>query len=213
MFSLVLFQLLLLTNVAEAHQPVLVAPDTVGDVISIDRPEVSWAYYGELQGFPHTYEIRSEESFLLYTQILEPDIDGAMNNHDVIVVRERDNGRGVEEVVRFYAKDTDWQSFHEPFGNDAYLAGGEYEAEVEPGVYRIEVSTPRNEGKYVLSVGKIEDFSDVSYFETVKRIYQVKLFFEKPGIAVVLSPFVYVPLIIILLIMGIFYYFYRRRHA
>ena len=213
MRTLCLFALLFLPLFASAHQPVLLSSSDQLEIFTIADPTLSQAFYGELSGWPHTYEIRATEPFLLYTQILEPDIDSAAKNHHLIVIKERANGRGVEEVVRLPAKDADWESFYEPFGSDTYLAGGEYEAEVEPGVYRIEVSTPRNEGKYVLSVGKIEDFSDLGYFETVKRIYQVKLFFEKPGIAVVLSPFVYVPLIVILLVGGGGYYLYRRRYA
>lgn len=195
-----------------AHLPAVVDPQNVDDVIVVEQPEISFAYYGELKGFPHTYEINATDTFTLYTQILEPDYNEPLKNHSVIIVRQRDNGRGVEEVMRLPAADGPWEPWFEPFGGDRYLLGPEYEALLGPGVYRIEVSTPSNSGKYALAIGKIEDFSDLGYFGTIARIYEVKRFLGKSPLAIFETPFVYVPtILVILLVLGI--YWYRKRHA
>ena len=204
-FALVIL-LFTFAHTANAHVPVMVVPERVIDVQQIEDPEISRAYYGELTGFPHTFEITATKPFVLYAQVLEPDIDGVENNHSGIIIKERENGRGVEEVARLRSREASWESFYEPFGADRYLKGGQFEKEVAAGVYRIEVSTPVNKGKYVLSVGKIEDFSDVGYFETVANIYKVKQFFGKSPISMLVSPFIYIPLIVI----GLAGFFGRR---
>lgn len=210
---LVLSFLFLFAQTTLAHQPTVVSPQSVDEVIAIEDPNLSQAFYGELKNFPHTYEIRSDESFLLYVQILEPDSDKdkASNIHSGLIVRERDTGRGVEEVIRLPASASTWEAFYEPFGGDSYLAGPEFEKEVTAGVYRIEVSTSENSGKYVLSVGKIEDFSNIGYFESIKHIYEVKRFLGKSPFAILQTPFVYVPALIILLIAG-FIIWYRKKY-
>lgn len=213
MRRILLLCILVLPIFVWAHQPAIVSPTSPDDLIAISKPEVSFAYYGELTGFPHTYVINSTSTFNLYVQILEPDIESAEMNHEVIIVKNRGRDRGVEEVARLKAKDADWESFYEPFGGDSYLAGGEFEAEVEPGVYRIEVSNGLNQGKYSLSVGRTEDFSGVGYFETVAKIYQVKRFFEKPPIAMLQSPFVAVPTAVLVVIGLIVYWYRKRRYA
>lgn len=199
--------------VVHAHLPVVVSPQHVDDVVQVERPEVSWAYYGELTGFPHTYEIQTEEPIKLYTHILEPDIEGVTENHSGIIVRARENGRGVEEVARLHPEDADWESFYEFAGGDRYLSGPEFEQDVVPGTYRIEVSTPSNEGKYVLVIGHIEDFSGVGYFETVSRIYEVKQFFGKSIFSMLLSPFVFIPLIVIVLFSILGRWIYKRKYG
>lgn len=195
-----------------AHTPFLVTQTSLHDITRIDEPENSRAFYGELTGFPHTYEIRAEKPFHLFTQVLVPDIDSSKNNISGIIIREVEGSGQVKEVARLLAKDALWDSFYEPFGGDSYRNGGTFEKDVGPGVYRIEVSTPDNLEKYVLAVGKIEGKGDIGYFETIQRIAEVKVFFGKSKLLVVQSPFVYVPLCILTLILvGFAIWFYRRR--
>jgi hypothetical protein len=78
------------------------------------------------------------------------------------------------------------------------------------GTYRIEVSTPDNIGKYVLVTGFLEDQSEIGFFETMRRIAAVKEFFEKPSVAVLQSPFYFVPLLIVIGLCGGLWYWRRR---
>ena len=190
-----------------AHIPSLVSQSSLLDITQIEDPEVSRAYYGELNNFPHTYEIRSSEPFNLFVEITVPDIKTAKNNVSGIIVKELPRG-GVEEIARLEAKTASWESFFEPFGGDSYRRGSQFEGEVEPGVYRIEVHTPDNLEKYVLVVGKTERFGDGGIINFYKKLVGIKVFFDKSPLRVVESPFVYVPLSVIL-ILG--FLWFRKR--
>ena len=194
----------------DAHIPLVVEQKTLHDIVTIDEPEVSQAFYGAMQDFPHTYEIRAQEPFHLFVQVLVPDISSSKNIVSGIIIKEKAGSGRVEEVARLLAKDAAWESFFEPWGGDSYRSGGTFEKDVPAGVYRIEVSTPNNQEKYVLVVGKKETFGTIGYFETIGRISDVKVFFGKSRILIIESPLVYIPLSIILL--GVFMYWYFKRH-
>jgi hypothetical protein len=192
-----------------AHVPVLVEQTSLHDVYVIDDPTLSQAFYGTQNGFPHTYEIRTKEPFLLRAEVLIPDIDHATENVTGIIIKETGRQGRVEEVARMLATDATWESFYEFWGGDSYRRGGVFEREVPAGVYRIEVSTPDNESPYVLVVGTREEWGDLGYFDIVGRIADVKVFFGKSKLRVIESPLVYIPLLIMACIGGV--YWYRRR--
>ncbi len=196
-------------NVVLAHVPTVVLQTSLHDVYSIDDPTLSQAFYGTQSGFPHTYEIRVKEPFLLRAEVLIPDTDKATENVTGIIIKETGRQGRVEEVARMLAKDASWESFYEFWGGDTYRRGGVFEREVEPGVYRIEVSTPDNESPYVLVVGTREEWGGVGYFEMVGRIADVKEFFGKSKFRIIESPLVYIPLFIVTL--AVLFFIYRRR--
>ena len=132
-----------------AHQPNLVGIRTH---TTVQDPEVSKAYYGELAGKPAVYEIRCDSSFSLYVNLLVPDISGARTDFSADIYHE-----GLL-LTRLDGSDYHWTTFYEPFGNDTYRQGPEYRSRVGPGVYRIEVSNNQNQGKYVLAIGELEKF-------------------------------------------------------
>ncbi len=188
-----------------AHVPVIVTQDSLHDIKQVSAPEASQAFYGSLSGFPHTYEIRTKEPFTLHVEVLIPDIESADTIVSGIIIKETGNRGRVEEVARLLARDASWETFYEPWGGDRYRRGGSFEREVEPGVYRIEVSTPDNLSPYVLVIGKEEGILDVGYFETLRRLIEVKHFYGKSAFRIVESPLVYVPLLIIALAIGLFF--------
>lgn len=196
-----------------AHTPFLVTQQSLHDITSITEPEHSRAFYGELTGFPHTYEIRAEKPFHLFAQILVPDIDSSKNNVSGIIIREVEGSGRVTEVARFLAKDAKWDTVYEPFGGDSYRNGGVFEQDVDRGVYRIEVSTPDNVEKYVLVVGVVEGQDDVGYFETIRRIAEIKTYFGKSKLLTIQSPLVYVPLLILLGMGLLGVWFYKRKKS
>lgn len=205
------FIALLVPVLTWAHKPFVVEPASSDDYVVVEDPTISSAYYGELTGYAHTYLIASTEPLLLETEILVPDIDGIETNRSGLIVRKREDGRGVEEVARLYPDESSWESYYEPFGGDSYRQGPTFSAEIPPGEYLVEVSTPVNEGKYVLVFGSIEDFSDLSFLELLGRIYEVKKFFDKPTIAVLQSPFYLVPTVVLLVVAFVAWRFIKRR--
>jgi hypothetical protein len=102
---------------------------------------------------------------------------------------------------------------YEPWGGDAYRRSGIYHETIEPGTYRIELSTPDNLSPYVLVVGTDHDRLDVSYFEMVKRVSAVKAFYGKSSLAMIVSPYLYVPLVVLLFALGTFYWYRRCRRG
>ncbi len=181
----------------EAHTPVLVETTDDEVVAVVEIPEISRAYYGELMGAPHTFEVVSHKPFTLFTQILVPNIDGVEDAISGIIIKLPENEGNVTEVARLQKGGVAWESEYEFFGGDSYRKGPFFEDELEAGTYRIEVNTPVNEGKYVLVIGN-KEVREIGYIESVRRIAKVKTFFNKSELMVVQSPFVYVPLIIFL---------------
>jgi hypothetical protein len=193
---------------ASAHVPVLVEQTSLRDIDNITDPTLSQAFYGKLEGYPHTYEIRAKEPFTLHVEVLIPDIESATENVSGIIIKEVGRQGRVTEVSRLLAQDATWESFYEPWGGDSYRKGGVYDASVESGVYRIEISTPDNTAPYVLIIGTREEMS-IGYFETLGRLMEVKEFFGKSKFMIIASPLVYIPLCIMLL-MVIGYFAYRK---
>jgi hypothetical protein len=193
-----------------AHNPIFPTPQNYNDFTPIEKPTISTAYYGNLQDFPHTYELELTEPTKIYTELLVPGFVSATDRSVIIVKKER---RGVTEVVRLNKKDEPWPSFYEFFGGDIYRRGPVYETQLEAGSYLLEVSTPDNEGKYVLVVGEKEYISPWDYFRLLGDIYDVKIFMEKPGIMVLQSPFYFVPIGITLIGLCVFWYRHRHKFA
>lgn len=203
-FVFVLFSVFILSGLyAEAHVPNFVNPRIESEIITVEDPELSQAFYGELEHFPHTFEITSEEPFLLSAQILVPDIESSKNIISGIIIETPEKGGRVYEISRLHAEDGGWESHFEIFGGDSYRQGPEYESEVGAGTYRIEVNTPDNVGKYVLVLGKREEMA-IGYFDLLGRIIDVKRFFEKTPLLIIQSVYVYVPLLLISLAAFVF---------
>ncbi len=197
---------------AEAHNPILIETPDQSDVLLLETPTISQAMYGELVGFPHMYEFYTKEPMRLFVEVLVPDTGSERGSMSGIILRAVERGR-VQEVARLRAVDATWESFYEPYGGDRYLRGDSFDADIEPGLYRIEVSTPENFGKYVLAVGTIEKFSFGDYFALVKKIAAVKVFLGKSSLRAVESPFVYVPLVFFGGIIGLWWYRRKRRKS
>lgn len=166
-----LFAVMMLNGVV-AHQPRVGFEGILENPIQVEKPEISKAYYGELEGNPEYYEINSDDDFLLYLNILAPDIQGARKDFIVEVLQN--------DKIIFILDDANWGEFYEPFGGDNYLMGPELEEQVASGTYIIKVSNPDNVGKYSLAVGKIESFPPIEIIKTIFALPKLKKdFFNK----------------------------------
>lgn len=194
---------------AFAHVPIIVPAQSQTEVIIVEDPDLSQAYYGTMDNSPHTYEVRSEKLFSLSIALSVPDIESSTNSISAIVVKMPERKGRVTEITRINAHDALWESSFEFFGGDFYRKGPTYTHELEPGVYRIQVYTPNNTEKYVFTIGTREEMT-IGYFELLGRILEVKYFFEKSSVRILESAFVYIPLV---LLFGCIYSirWYRRR--
>lgn len=157
--------LLLVAQSASAHQPNIIGARTHIEVL---EPEVSKAYYAELPGEPAVYEIRSNEPFVLYVNILAPDIPGASTDFTVEIFKDGELFAALDSTMQ------EWRRFYEPFGGDSYLQGPVYKNRVGGGTYDILVSNPARAGKYVLAVGEREEFPPAKMLHALLALPRLK---------------------------------------
>lgn len=196
---------------AFAFNPIFSATAVPYEVLTIDsRIEQQNEYLGELSGYPHMYEFTlGTEAVLVLKLAQKADEDTAPLRLSLIVVKENTNNAGVAEVGRQTAKsDTAWTERRDSALALTLLEGEEFVENLTPGTYRVEVSTPDNYGKYLLTVG--DDPQSSGYFKLLGDIRTIQAFFGLPFLAIFLSSAVYYPLGIILLLVGI-YFTWRNR--
>jgi hypothetical protein len=204
--------LLCLPGVGRAYVPLVVERESVSALHTIEDPTLEQYFYGTLNNFPHTFVITQDEAFTLQVEVLVPEMEGSKNEVNGIIVKKEGRQGRVVEVARMLAKEASWESFREPWGGDKYRRGAMYSALVEPGTYHIEVSTPNNDSPYALVVGTRKERGEVSYFEMIGRIKDVKSFYGRSSLMVIESPYVFGPIVGILLVCGGVWYWYRRRY-
>ncbi len=105
-----------------AHQPRIVESDSV----KIKNPEISQAFYGELQGAPKIFTISSDEDFRLYVGLLVPDLPGIRKDVSARIFHNVDGNESELEFLdgSFY----EWTPFFEEFAGNNYFWGPEYAA-------------------------------------------------------------------------------------
>lgn len=176
------FLSLLIPSAAFAHQPRI----PQGTQIAVPDPDISKAYYSQLNGRPHTYTIISDKPFELYVNILVPDLAGQKKDLTVIIIRD---GNSANPLAVMDGKIFAWAKFFEEFGHDTYWRGPEYKARAGAGKYDIIVSNPGNEGKYSLAIGEKELFDFKETISALTLIPKIKRgFFEESPANFILSP-------------------------
>lgn len=158
-----------------AHQPRIVGNQTL---IEVKNPDISQAFYARLNGSPQVYKIISDKPLQLYVNLLVP----ALPNIDTDFVAEVFSSTEAPEnlLKKLDGASFEWTKFFEPFGGDTYLKGPEYEEPVPAGTYLIKVSSPDNQGKYAVAIGKKEKFPPGEIIRTIVVLPKLKkTFFEK----------------------------------
>lgn len=162
-------------GVSVAHQPRLVFKQPMGQIIEIQHPEDSQAFYGILSGQEDVYQIIADTWFVLYVNLVVPNISG--NRTDFVVDIIEWNASVYTRLDGKWFARTD---FFEPYGGDSYLQGPSREKKVWVGTYTIRVSNPTNQGKYSLAIGKRESFPIKEIINTYRVMPELKMvFFEK----------------------------------
>jgi hypothetical protein len=178
------------------------------DTTAISDVTRSQAFYGVLTDAPHLYVFTILEPTSFFAELLVPNISDAQNDKSGLLLRVHDGS--VVEIARLEARGAVWDTFYEWFSGDSYRRGASYMGTLEPGTYEFEVSTPVNRGKYVLLVGKREEFTFDHYFQTVRDIASIKAFFGKSSATIIQTPFVYAPLLVFFGMLFLFRGFTQR---
>ena len=189
-------------SVSQAAVEIVDQPDPF-TLTFIDEPEKQVTYLGELDGFPHTFEIIATQPFGFSMDLMSESLGGEENFSGILVVEVE---RGVKEVDRMRAVDADWEESYDQIYGLTFLQGPTYDVNLEPGFYRFEVSAPLNEGKYRLQLGDVRESG--GYFSLLNDIYVTKRFFGHARMSIINTPLVYGPLLII---MGLTTWLYIRK--
>lgn len=179
LIALIFVLLLVSISMANAHQPRLDIGTSVSieNPIMVDDPEISKAFYGELDGKPVYYQIHSPQPFQLYVNLLVPTSPGQGGE---LVSAEVTDSSG-EMIMFLNGTNSTWTPYFEKFGGDYYLKGPEATLNVPAGTYNIRVFNTQNQGKYSIAIGKIESFPAN---EAISALFTLPLlkeqFFSKP---------------------------------
>lgn len=189
--------LLLTASSALAHQPVIVGKD----IVTIEKPEISRAFYHELSGQPRSYFITADKAFDLYINLLVPKNTNASGRYSARIYQFSDGKKTLLTDIK--AASVAWQEFYEPFGGDYYVKGPGFKQEVPAGRYEIEVYSADNRGKYVLAVGEKEYFGPKEIAGVYTEVPKLKgEFFGGNPLSFLVTPFG----IVLVVVVGVIVY-------
>jgi len=154
--------------------------------------------YGTLASFPHTFTffVTEETPFSALVSM-----DSAEEAHDVSFLLVKEEKRGVSEVGRLYGKEITWTKKYDVWRAVTFTQGEEFSATLEPGVYKLEVSSPNNDRGYRLVLGEGDS-------AVLKELSLTRRSFKVHPLSIFLSPFILIPLI-----FGLLYGTYRFRRS
>lgn len=165
-------------NGAEAHQPRIVA----GTTETVEKSDVSKAYYGVLQGTPHEFSFTHEDKLPLYLSLLSPK---TFNAHTDFIARLY---KDEHLVATLDGTLEPWHTWYEPFGGDTYWQGPEFIQQVPAGNYRVVVSNSDNQGAYTFAIGTQESFTPTEIVRTLAILPIIKEdFFHQTWMAAVFN--------------------------
>lgn len=199
--------ILLLPLLAFAYTSVIANPVNDKIVLPISDPVVPQEFFGKLEGFPHTFQFRVDQTMTLAAYIGVPDMSTQKNDVSIILVKaER---RSVSEIGRTLIKDQLWGSTYDSMLVESWRSGGSLEYTLVPGAYTFEVSSPDNRDMYRIVFGteKIKR----SYFENIGVLFEVKKLLGSSVFTIFLSPLIYVPLLLIFAAVLVGMYLYTRK--
>ncbi len=185
-----------------AYDPVVANPGRAYEVISIETaPVAKQEFLGTLEEFPEMYEFTTTEVMTLRAQVWQRYQEEPLSL-SFIAVRQDDRGGGVTEVARVKQNPEDWEVARDGVLGMKFMQSAVMEREIQPGTYRVEVSTPVNQGNYLLVLGT-EDTS-VNYFSMLGNIWVTQQHFGHWPFRMLLSSYVYYPIGILFILYGIY---------
>lgn len=201
------------TSTSLAFSPVVNSPQEPYAATTIaDWQTKEQSILGTLQGDPHLFELVNEATTTLNLSIVVPN-NKAAETKNLLVVRINDNNRGVKEIARGNQPLTLWTTYKDQRLGMSVLYSPALAIELVPGTYRVEVSAPANQGKYLLFMSGNGDKVRDGYFKTLAGIWRTQAFFDAPWYYRILSSYVYYPLGSITLAALIYLTWRQRRKS
>lgn len=151
----------------------------------------------------------SDKPFNLYLQLLSPTIPGARKDFSADIV-------SLNITLTLNGTEINWTKFYEEYAGDEYWQGPEFYTSVVPGLYIIRVTSPNNLGKYVLVIGKIENFPPIEIIKAYYSLPKLKSeFFNKPfylAFTSKMGKFLLIPPIIIIVVILVIIFLVKRHN-
>lgn len=167
---LTLFLILSCVKPSFAHQPIIVGDQT----IQITDPEISRAFYDELNKIPQRYFIESQKDFDLYLNLLVPLKSNPNGRYSAKIYDLKNN---LKLLATIDGPSVPWSIYYETFAKDYYYKGPEFDQLMPAGQYAIDIYSGDNQGKYVLALGKIENFSIKNSLNIIGILRDLKINF------------------------------------
>jgi hypothetical protein len=199
--------LLLLPLSVAAYASVISLPSTAHEVLRIDSPQTPQEFFGKLNDFPHTYEFAIGQTMPFKATVFVHGSEVQATDASLIIIKEEK--RGVSEVGRTKGKNEAWSEKFDSLLVESFKDGGFVESELQPGVYRLEVSSPNNDALYRLVIG--DEKVSRGYFENVGVLFEVKELIGSSKFTAIRSPLIYWPLAILLILGGLYIYMYTKK--
>ena len=169
-------------------------------------PGVQSSFVGELTGSPIMYELIADEPFT-FTAAVRQLSNKEQQPFSLIVIRQNDRGGGVQEVARMNVDPGEWTRARDGQVGLSFATSPAVSEPVEAGIYRVEVSTPENDGKYQLLLGDLE--ADLGYMEELRAARTTQAFFGYGFIMMLGSRLVYIPLLLGIVLFGMYRVWHR----
>jgi hypothetical protein len=175
---------------------------------AIEREQI---YLGELTGEPHMYEVTVGETKTFTATILQQVTNDGSLPLSLILVRSNEGNRGVTEIGRVVGRDISWQTEYDSLFGMSFAKSEAITYELTPGVYRFEISTAENLGKYMLVLGDTP--VSTGYFATLATVKAVQDFFGASALRALYSTAVLYPLgsLVLLILIVLTWRWHRSR--
>lgn len=182
-----------LPGIVTAYEVVPVSFASQFVVVPLEDVTTEQRLIGTLNDFPHLFEFQLTEPIELYTavSVLEPVTE--TTGMSIILVREL--RRGVEDVVRISSDLSTWRAQYDPISGLTLLESQPFSGVLEPGTYRLEVSSLGNTGQYVLALGT--EAADQGYFGTLAAAMDMRAALVQSKLGIIELPRVWIPLLLI----------------
>lgn len=201
-----IFFILAIPAVTLAYNPQINEAAIPYEIKTINEVNLQAEHLGELKGDPHIYEFTIDKTTDLKVMLMQLASDKVIPL-SLIIVRQNEDRSGVSEIGRINGNDTNWQIVKDSVLGLTINKSEVFEEKLKPGVYRVEVSTPDNYGKYALVIGN--QTVKEGYFSTLSDVSIFQTFFGGSMFSILKSSYVHYPLGIVIVIV-VFYLTWRN---
>lgn len=196
------------------HKPrILLGIDNscINNATKIIDPEISQAFYATLRNNVAYYSVNQSENFNMYLDLSVPfKLPSKIeNSFRINIYRLIHNKYHPIDTV----KSSIFTPFYEEYGGDTYYQFHIIDALYGKGSYLIEILNPVYDGKYVLAIGKKEEFTFKDSINAIYSIYIIKThFFNKNVLSIFegkIMKTLLLFIIVVVFILILLYIFYR----